>query len=159
MMTSRSKIKVFSIIVIFTLSLFSCAKEKNDVVPDTYVDFYISLTDPQFFDLTAILGYEYVDVSTNNLGYRAAGYDNNGIIVFRGMESEFYAFDRTCPHDFAVNGLSVKVDVVDMIYAFCPRCSTKYALPNFGTPASGIGRYPLKNYKTSFDGTNIHVWN
>jgi nitrite reductase/ring-hydroxylating ferredoxin subunit len=159
-MMFKSNINIFFILLLTLLFPASCSKEKNDVIPDVYVDFYISLNDPQFFDLTAPLNYAYVDASTNNIGERAAGYDGNGIIIFRAQENEFFAYDRTCPHDYFVNGMSIKVSVIDGIYAVCPECSSKYALPNYGTPLSGyVSKYPLKNYRTSFDGLNVHVWN
>ena len=159
-MALKPKITFFIVFLFLVSFLTSCSKDNNDVIPDAYIDFYISLNDPLFFDLSVPLGFEYVDASTNNLGSKAAGYDNNGIIIFRSQEYEFYAFDRTCPHDYALNGISVKVNVEDMLYAVCPECKSKYALPNFGTPVSGsVSRYPLKNYKTSFDGVNIRVWN
>jgi nitrite reductase/ring-hydroxylating ferredoxin subunit len=153
---SDSKIGFF-IIIVLTITLNSCENNKNDVIPDVYVNFTINLNDPQFVDLNGIGGAVTVNASTNNWGYTAAGYDGNGIIVYSGPDI-FYAYDRTCPHDYAVNGLSVKVNI-DFTLAVCPKCSTRYALSAGGTPASGIGRYPLKNYKTSFDGKYITVWN
>ncbi len=45
--------------------------------------------------------------------------------------------------------LSVKVDFT---IATCPKCGTVYSLSASGTPASGVGRYPLKNYRTSAQG-------
>jgi nitrite reductase/ring-hydroxylating ferredoxin subunit len=159
-LTAKTNLYIFLFLISILLVFTSCQKEKNDVIPDVYIDFYISLSDPQFFDLTAPLNFEYVSSATNNMGDRAAGYDNNGIIIFRAQENEFFAYDRTCPYDYFVNGKSIKVNGVDMIYAVCPDCGTKYALPNYGTPLSGfVGRYPLKNYKTAFDGLNVHVWN
>jgi hypothetical protein len=158
-MIRRSKLIIFSLFLLTALSLLSCKKEKNDVIPNVYTDFYISLNDPEFFILTAPLTSVYVSSSTNNIGVGAAGYNNNGLIIFRYTEDEFFAYDRTCPHDFKVNNKSVKINIVDDIYAICPECSTKYALPGYGTPASGIGRYPLKNYKTAFNGLVVHVWN
>jgi len=151
---------IFFIIILISPFVFSsCSKDKNDVIPDTFVDFSISLNDVEFSNLVSPLTYAYVSASTNNFGPNAAGYGNNGIIVFRYIEDEFLAFDRTCPHDFKVNNKSVRVNVIDDIYAICPDCSTKYALPSYGTPASGIGQYPLKNYKTAFNNPWIHVWN
>ena len=155
-----SKIRNFLLLLILVTGFTACKKDKNDVIPDVFVDFYIRLNDPQFFDLTAPLNSVYIDASTNNIGRNAAGYDGNGIIIYRASEEEFYAYDRTCPHDFAVNGKSIQINILDGIYGECPECKTKYGLPNFGSPLSGsVGRYPLKNYKTSFDGINIHVWN
>jgi len=136
-----------------------CNKKDYDVVPDVYVDFTINLNDPEFVNLSTLFGSAYVGYSTNNWGQYAAGYDNNGIIVFAGQD-EFYAYDRTCPYDYAVNNQSVKVNIVDVIYAECPECKTRYALTGFGTPTSdSLGRYPLKNYKTRFYGNSVTVWN
>ncbi|MFN8239149.1 MAG: hypothetical protein U0X39_00110 [Bacteroidales bacterium] len=157
-MELKSKIIIFTIIVLTGILVTSCGKNKNDVVPDVYVDFYIDLSDPEFFELNAIGVADSIDARTNNLGYRAAGYNGNGIIIYRAMLDQFVAYDRTCPHDYAVNGKSVKVKI-DGIFAVCPDCGTTYALPSGGTPYSGIGRYPLKNYRTSFDGQFVHVWN
>jgi nitrite reductase/ring-hydroxylating ferredoxin subunit len=139
---------------------FSSCNKKNDVIPDVPIDFTIRINDPQFTDLNAFGGVALVNANTNNLGRYAAGYDGNGIIIFAGVD-EFLAYDRTCPHDYAVNGISVKVNIdpQNSLNAICPKCGTNYSLSTGGNPSAGIGRYPLKNYKTSFDGTFIRVWN
>lgn len=144
--------------ILAALVLTSCKKVQNDIIPDVDVNFTIDLLDPEFVSLSAIGISDTIDSSTNNWGYNAAGYDENGIIIYHGPD-EYFAYDRTCPYDFAVNNLSVKVNI-DYTVAVCPRCATKYALSAYGTPVSGPGKYPLKNYKTSFDGERyIRVWN
>lgn len=158
-MNSVSKIKLYSVCALFTVALLSCSKYKNDVIPDVYVFFMIDLLDPQFVNLNAFGESDTVNARTNNFGSSAAGFDSNGIIVYCGGPDEYYAFDRTCPHDYATNSKSVQVSIVDNISAVCPECGTEYSLGAFGTPSSGPGRYPLKNYKTSFDGRYITVWN
>ncbi|MGB8492611.1 MAG: hypothetical protein WCE64_16275 [Bacteroidales bacterium] len=140
------------------LLFISCSRKANDVIPDVFVDFTIDLLDPEFVSLSVIGSSDTIDSSTNNWGVNSAGYDGNGIIVYSGPD-EYYAFDRTCPHDLSVNGLSVSVNV-DFAIAVCPKCGTKYALTAYGTPLSGVGRYPLKNYNTSFEYDRyIRVWN
>jgi hypothetical protein len=158
-MRSYSKITFFLIAATFVLVLASCNK-KNDVIPDTYVNFTLNLNDPEFVNLSGFGGSVAVDSHTNNWGQAAAGYNGNGIIICFGVE-EFYAYDRTCPHDYAVNSLSIKVNIdpTNSTIAVCPKCGTKYGLTVGGTPASGVGRYPLKNYKTSFQGNYVTVWN
>jgi len=153
------KIVLFLIALTLAATFNSCNKN-NDVIPDRYVYFTLNLNDPQFVELNAIGGSVTINASTNNFGSSAAGYGGNGIIVSRGVD-EFYAYDRTCPHDFAINELSIRIDIDNTGFAkaVCPECGTKYELISFGTPASGIGRYPLKNYKTRFDGANVTVWN
>jgi nitrite reductase/ring-hydroxylating ferredoxin subunit len=158
-MASDSKIRYFLIFLALTFSLSSCNK-KNDVIPDTYVNFTLDLNDPEFVNLSGFGGSVMVGSNTNNWGPAASGYDGNGIIICYGVE-EFYAYDRTCPHDYVNNGLSIKVsiDPKNSTIAICPKCGTKYGLTVGGTPASGIGRYPLKNYKTSYQGNYVTVWN
>jgi len=158
-MGSNSKIRLFLIIITFVATISSCNK-KNDVIPDVYVNFTLNLNDPEFVNLNGFGGSVAVDSHTNNWGSGAAGYNGNGIIVCFGVE-EFYAYDRTCPHDYAVNNLSVKVNIdpANSTIAICPKCGTKYGLTVSGTPASGVSRYPLKNYKTSFSGNYVTVWN
>jgi nitrite reductase/ring-hydroxylating ferredoxin subunit len=158
-MASDSKIRYFLILLALAFSLSSCNK-KNDVIPDTYVNFTLDLNDPEFVNLSGLGGSVMVGSNTNNWGTAAAGYDGNGIIICYGVE-EFYAYDRTCPHDYVNNGLSIKVsiDPKNSTIAICPKCGTKYGLTVGGTPASGVGRYPLKNYKTSYVGNYVTVWN
>lgn len=140
-------------------SAVSCNREENDVIPDVYVDFTMDLMDPEFISLLAIDVSDTIDATTNNWGSRSAGYDGNGIIIYSGAE-EYYAYDRTCPYDFAVNGLSIKVRTDLSSVGNCPHCGTQYALSVYGTPVSGPGKYPLKNYKTSFEEERyVRVWN
>lgn len=159
-LTSLPKITIFFIALSFAFILSSCKKNKNDVIPDVYVDFTIDLADPEFINLNAVGGTVLVNEKTNNYGQRAAGFAGNGIIVHAGVD-EYFAYDRTCPHDYAENGSAVRINVdsSSTLFAVCPVCKTKYGLPVNGTPAGGIGRYPLKNYKTSFDGRRVRVWN
>ena len=157
-MVIRSKIVIFLFMVTSVVLMISCKKSKYDVIPDVYVDFTIDLNDPEFFVLNAGTNSKIVTSATNNWGTRSAGYDGNGIIVYRSTMDEFYAYDRTCPYDYAVNSLSIKVNT-DFLNAICPKCSTNYSLEMGGTPISGIGKYPLKNYKTSFNGQYVRVWN
>jgi len=156
---SDSKIRFFLITVALVFTFSSCNK-KNDVIPDIYVNFTFNLNDPQFVNLTGFGGSVTVDSHTNNWGTAAAGYDGNGIIICSGNE-EFYAYDRTCPHDYITNSLSIKVNIdpSNSTIGICPNCGTKYGLTVGGTPVSGAGRYPLKNYKTSIQGNYVTVWN
>src|SRR5664279_4087593 len=100
-MSYNSKIVFFFIAAALTLSLDSCNK-KNDVIPNTYVNFTLDLNDPEFVNLSAFGGSVTVNSRTNNWGTGAAGFDGNGIIVCYGVD-EFYAYDRTCPHDYVNN--------------------------------------------------------
>jgi hypothetical protein len=155
----NSKIRLFFIAMTLIVVLSSCNK-KNDVIPDTYVNFTLNLNDPEFVNLSGFGGSVAVSSTTNNWGLGAAGFNGNGIIICSGVE-EFYAYDRTCPQDYEVSSLSIKVNIdpTNSTLAVCPKCGTKYGLAVGGTPTSGVGRYPLKNYKTSYEGNYVTVWN
>lgn len=154
----NSKLKFSSLLIFCALFTCSCGKNNTDVIPDVYTDFTIDLLDPEFAGLSVIGIADTVDATTNNWGYRSAGFDGNGIFIYSGP-GEFYAFDRTCPYDYASSGLSVRLRL-DVSVAVCPECNTRYALSTYGAPISGPGKYQLKNYRTSYDGQRfIRVWN
>jgi len=158
MIRNRSNLNIFSVILLILALQSSCKKDEYDVIPYVMVDFYIDLYDPEFFNLSVETGYALVGSLTNNLGQYAAGFDDNGIIIYHSIGDEFIAYDRTCPHDWAVNTKSIAIDV-DGVYADCPECKSTWALPSFGASASGPSKYPLKTYRTTFDGRFIHVFN
>lgn len=157
-MLNISKIKQIFICVTIIFLIISCERAKNDPIPDVYVDFTIDIYD--YPALEALTGSASVDASDPRIPDRkyAGGFEGNGIIIYRSLPDEFNAYDRTCPHDYAVNSLIKKVNI-DFTEAICPQCSTHYALSSFGTPVSGPGKYPLKNYRTRFDGRFLTVWN
>lgn len=153
-----SKPSLLFIVIFSAVALISCGKANNDIIPYAPVDFTIDLLDPEFVNLSVIGISDTIDASTNNWGHRSAGYDDNGIIIYSGPDL-YYAYDRTCPYDYDANSIGVKVKIDGLGLAECPHCNTKYSLSLYGTPISGPGKYPLKNYKTSFDGERyIRVW-
>lgn len=156
-----SKLSIF-LVLIFLLGIsYSCKKPRGDVIPYVYVNFTLDLLDPEFLPLAAPANYVLVDANTNLIGIYGAGYDGNGIIVYRASMDEFYAFDRTCPHDYAISNTSIAVDTIyGEFYVKCPLCESEYVLPSFGNPTKdGPSKYPLKNYRTTFDGRFVHVYN
>ena len=159
-MPSDPKIRFFLIILLLVISLNSCNKEKNDVIPDVYFSFDINLgTDVQFADLNAIGNSAIITPQTIIYKTGTIGFNSNGVIVYRLDPEQFNAYDRTCPHDYVVNGLSIKINIIDFFYADCPECHTRYSLLSYGNPISGVGRYRLKNYRTLFINNILTVSN
>lgn len=158
---SGSNVKIFLIITAALLLTLSCSREKNEVIPDITIDFVISFSDPEFFDLYYSPGTSVLIGSAHrHLGLGTSGFDNNGIIIYNtGLQGfEYSAYDRTCPHCYVTDGSSVAVNV-DGVYAVCPKCSTNYALGASGLPQTGPGQYYLKNYHTGYTGYSVRVWN
>jgi nitrite reductase/ring-hydroxylating ferredoxin subunit len=154
------KVAIFFIGILLVITSGSCYK-KNDVIPYTYVDFTVDTANPIYSGLDAFGGAVIVDASSVAVpGTYKSGYNGNGIIVFAGVDGEYYAYDTTCPYEYTLNkaSIAVKLDPSSSIFAVCPKCGTRYALSANGTPQSGPGRYPLKNFLTSYDGRYVKVW-
>ena len=144
------------------MSLTSCKPEIIDPIPDTAIRFTIDINDMEFNALQSLGGSTVVTSATNNFGSRAAGFNHNGILIYRSLVDEFMAFDRTCPHCYATDKLSFIISTEDnaSITAKCPHCDTEYFLEYNGMPNSGPGKYYLKNYKTTLNnGRYLTVWN
>ena len=152
-----SKVLIFLVLANCMALFHSCRKETRVIIPDTYVDFTLSLNDPLFIDLNSV-GNSVV-VNSSYFGSSSSGYKDHGIIIYRASQTEFYAFDRTCTWEEALDE-AVDLDLPSDLSAECPNCGSTYILPSYGYPDNdGPALYPLKSYQTEFDGTNIWVYN
>lgn len=152
-----SKLMKILLTVLSFLIFVTCAKKSEEVIPDTYVNFSIRLDNPQFTDLNAI--GNSVLITSEYAGRGSAGYDYNGIIIYRYSEDEFYAFDRTCPYNLK-KSIAVKTGNASDPIAKCPECGSEYVLPSLAFPTEkGPSKSPLKQYNTNFNGVMISVYN
>lgn len=158
-----SNIRHFLIFIVVSLLFMSCQKEIYDPIPDTMVSFTIDLNkhEMEFISLESLGGSVIITNTTNNFGRKAAGYNNNGILLYRSFADEFHAYDRTCPHCYATESLSeiIKTEDNTSITATCPHCGTEYSLEFNGMPNSGPGKFYLKNYHTKLQDGRLTVWN
>lgn len=138
-----AKIHVWLKIFLMVLLIFSCEKTKHPV-EDVYVNIYIDLSDPQYFNLTA----------TGNPVYITGGV--KGIIVMRTSNYDFVAFDRNCPYQ-AEKKIAVKI-TGDNLYARCDSCKSKFLMYD-GSVVNGPSKYPLKSYQTSLTSNVLHIYN
>lgn len=154
---ASSKLHKFLLIaILILLSGPSCKKDIITIIPITYVDFTIKLTDPGFIDLNAV--GNSVMVNKNDFGPGSAGYKDHGIIVYRAGQSEFYAFDRTCTWEDSLN-IAVDMDLPTDLSAQCPVCGSEYILPSSGYPTKdGPAIYPLQQYQATYDELTQAVW-
>ncbi len=144
--------------IIFLFSLVIClinsCEDDSNRIPYSYVDFTISINNPNFSELRAITNS--IVVHEEDAGVIGQNNTDFGVIIYRSSMDEFMAYDRICPHKPS-EGCAVKVRKGE-IRAVCPCCQSEFELET-GYPAKGVSKYPLKEYKTSFDGEQIHVYN
>lgn len=145
-------------ILISLMLIVSCDEESTNPVPDVYFNVTLEISsEPQFFYLRS--QDNAMEISASDLGLSTLGYNNNGLIIYNAGSNNFYAFDRTCPHDVLSK---TAVDLTDNNVATCPECESQFVLPSEGIPASGSeSQYGLKKYKTQYDNSSgtLYVYN
>lgn len=129
------------------VTCLSCKKKKNaeQYIPYVYVDFYISIANPQFVSLNAVGGWVYVTGGSK------------GIIVYRKSNDEFTAFDRHCPYqpENTCSLLSVSASGTTAIDSCC---DSEFLLTD-GSVLKQPSSYPMLRYQTIFNGSQLHVFN
>ncbi|MBI9067126.1 MAG: hypothetical protein JEZ09_07530 [Salinivirgaceae bacterium] len=150
-MKNLSKIIRITILSIISMILFlNCKKDNNERIPDTiiYID-PLYINDPEYQSLFKI---PYSTYLVENEGYEA-----NGILIINLGENNFAAYDCTCTNEVK-NNCFVRLDDDSSVLAKCTCCGSKFELFN-GSVNKGPAEYPLKKYKTAFNGEYLRVYN
>jgi len=128
------------------LLLFSfCKKEEHPTIPNVYVDFYVDVSSTIYIELNTIGGWVYL----------TGGY--KGILVYRNSVEDFVAFERTCPYDPDDDDAIIEVESSGLtVIDSC--CMSRYLIID-GSVVNGPSTIPLKQYRTTFDGNMLHVFN
>ncbi|PKP21986.1 MAG: hypothetical protein CVU05_05615 [Bacteroidetes bacterium HGW-Bacteroidetes-21] len=137
------KTKVVFFILLGILFVPQACKDKEDLVPAAYVNFTISVADPEFADLQII----------GNSVLLTGGVC--GIVIFRLSQDDFVALERNCT--FQPNDRCAVLPDSSGLMLKCPCCSSVFSMSN-GTHMSGEATRPLVMYNTSFDGLYLHVY-
>jgi nitrite reductase/ring-hydroxylating ferredoxin subunit len=143
---------------LFFASLFltlplGCVEEIDEVIPDVPVNVTLPLIHYNLSPASSMI------VTNQMVSALSLGYDNNGIIIYCDV-SEYYAYDRTCPHHVEK---SIPVEISDNpLYAECPECHSLFQLWFNGFPTDDSpSKYPLKQYKTTYypNSNSLHIYN
>ncbi|MBR5920714.1 MAG: hypothetical protein IKZ56_06095 [Bacteroidales bacterium] len=132
--------------VLFTVLFFTaCDLNYHQTIPYKKVDFVIYPNDPQYYRLNTYGGYEYF---TGGI---------SGIVVYRVDEWTFVAYDRSCSYDWEENGSWLKMHSSN-IMLIDSLCGSLYNILD-GTVISGPAKWPLREYRTRYDGYQLRVYN
>jgi nitrite reductase/ring-hydroxylating ferredoxin subunit len=145
------KVSVNSLLVPFLAAMFlvaivlpSCNKDDNDDVAQNYVDYYLYINEPSNIALNAVGGWKYVAAGTK------------GIIVYRRSQTEFTALERNCTFD--PNAPCSIVEVLSGISSIDSCCNSRFSIYD-GSVINGPATQPLYQYRTTFDGTTLRIFN
>ncbi|MBX7141640.1 MAG: Rieske (2Fe-2S) protein [Chitinophagales bacterium] len=133
-----------SAVAVVALSQLGC--QKADTIPLT--DFYIDLSNGSVNDNNG--HYSTIPDFTNL--YLTGGFVYvNGIIVFKGLDQQFYALSQYCTHQ----GCNVEYEVA-YNEIVCPCHQSHFDI--YGNVTMGPAYYPLYQYAVSQSGSILHIY-
>ena len=124
--------------------LISC-RNRNGVIPYVPFEIYINIQNPQYNALNGIGGWVY------------ANGGSRGLIIFRSDLNTFVALDRHSTYKPEKPCAIVFVDSNNITAT--DTCSGAVFQLRDGSPMSGPATVGLQQYRTSFDGNIIRIWN
>ncbi len=136
--------------VVFTMWLFtSCKKDNSGIIPESYVNVSLYVSDPQFSQLNAVGGFIYYNNGSSS-GYR-------GLIIYKRGVNDYVAYERACTYDpeSTCGGMTVGTDNFT-IKDEC--CGSKFQIYD-GSVSQGPASYPMVAYRTQFDGVVLNITN
>lgn len=140
------KTRYLFILFLCIASLLSgCDGYEHETIPTVKVNITIYPDDVTYANLNYIGGYEYL---TGGVA---------GIIVYRLDMTTFMAYDRACPYDWEDPGAWVCVDESGILLKD-EHCGSTFNILD-GSVINGPAQYPLKFYRTTYDGRRLRIYN
>lgn len=131
------------LILLLLLFLTNCKKNSNkNPIPNIVFDISINIDLPSYFDLAGVGGWICIDGGVK------------GIIIYRKSTDVFVAFDRQSPKDPEnICSKPLTPDSLNFLQLndFCS--NAKFSL--YDGAAISNSEYGLRQYQTSWNGTNI----
>lgn len=144
----------FSVLtIISSFFITSCEREEENPIPNLSVNIRTPYSDfMQLRNAGSHIEYKYGNFYAAGT---ALGY--GGVLIFRDYDNKLHAADLACPVE-ADKTVTVRVE---MPYAICPNCNSKYDLTfGFCSPISGPSKHNLRIYQSVFEaGDYIQVRN
>lgn len=129
----------------FLFLLINSCRKREQYIPYVEVDIYININNPSYFLLTSVSGWTYINGGSK------------GLIAYRKTQEEILVYDRHCTYN-ADNACGTAEVNADNVTVDCLCDGSQYLLHD-GSILKGPASYPLFQYRTSFDGTTLHIYN
>jgi nitrite reductase/ring-hydroxylating ferredoxin subunit len=146
-MTSIKPIHFLLLIMTACMVFFPFGCSKVDSIPR--VDFTLDLTTGTVADVQG--GYQQQVPDFDKLSLTGGWVYVNGLILFKGIDLNYYALSQYCPNDACNLEYQVSYDRV-----YCPCDGSLFDID--GTVTMGPASVSLYRYATSLSGTLLHVY-
>ncbi len=135
-----------SFIVIIFISLFGCGSsdDGNPLLPNVTVNETVFLNNPSSQPLLVPGGYIFIQGGIS------------GIVVYNLNNTQYFAYDRACPHVSPSNCQPMVVN--DGLTMECPCDGAQFALALGGQPQSGTSQ-AARQYRVVKNGDSLIITN
>ncbi|MDR1346312.1 MAG: hypothetical protein LBK03_06385 [Bacteroidales bacterium] len=144
-MSDCKLIRKTGIILLLLFLSNGCHDQTHQTIPNTRVDFSIYPNSVQYADLTHYGGHIYLTGGVC------------GIVIYRVNEYDFVAYDRACSYDWQDNTARLEVDESGLLLVH-KSCGSTFNILD-GSVVRGPATYPLKRYRSYFDGMMLRIYN
>jgi len=143
----RAEVFVFLVLILLLpIGLSQGCKDKDqDYIPNVYVNLRLNLVSTEYVELNSVGGWVYLTG-----GYR-------GLLVFRLSSEEFVVFDRGCPYDPYAD--CARIDMESSGLTISDKCCGSRFLVIDGSVVKGPATLSLKQYRTSYEGDYLYIFN
>jgi len=152
---TKLALALFFVSFITALVITSCGKNDESPIQIGYVNIYIRPNSTEYSQLNTVGGWVYLTATA----------PSRGILVYRLSTDEFMAYERTPtykPDSCCISApveVCAKVIVDESGIVVKDTCSgTRYLILD-GSVVDGPARYALVQYRTSYDGDILHIYN
>lgn len=144
---SFSGMKKGVLILVLTLAIFSCKKNRNHPVANIPFDISINISLPSYSELQGVGGWTYVTGGVK------------GIIVYRKSYDQFVAFDRQSPADGGLDcATPLTPDSTNFLQLNDACTGATFSLYD-GSPMSNSD-FGLRQYQVAWDGNlMVRIYN
>lgn len=140
------KFLILSLSILFSVG---CGDEKHcKQYADIPVNISINPNSTEYQELNNVGGWVYL----------TARKPSKGIIVYRSTLNHFQAYERTCPHDPENPDAILEVDEETVLFAYDSVCGSRFILTD-SYPFDGPAQCPMMQYRTSYDGQTLRIYN
>jgi nitrite reductase/ring-hydroxylating ferredoxin subunit len=135
-----------STILVCLLALLSCTSDPGDdpIPPASFPDEFINLNLPDNIALRS----KGSSRAYNDIGVR-------GVIVYCVDVGIYHAYERNCSYQPNEACATVNIDV-STLFMVDPCCGSTFDF-NTGMPSGGVAWRPLRQYRTTFNGTDLII--
>jgi len=148
---SYSRIKKIIFSAFLAITLVSCYDNVISSIPDYPVNLQLNLTTtyPTFKNsVNQFLLFEVRIKETDRIGF-------GGILVYTGLDGNYYAFDMACPYEAKYN---IRVYPNEIGQAVCKSCGSVFDIGyGIGNPSKGPAKEVLKRYRAILSGDMLYI--